>query len=68
MQTESVEYFALGQLTIAALGLVLGELMREAGELGEEDTYWEQVESEGWQTGIYLLQSKHKDTVVDKSV
>ena len=58
VQTESVEYVALGQLTIAALGLVLGDLMREAGELAEEDGYWDEVESEGWQTGVYLLQSK----------
>ncbi len=60
VQTESVEYVALGQLTVAALGLVVGDLMGEAARLGEEDAYWEQVESEGWQTGVYLLQSKHQ--------
>lgn len=59
-QTEAVEELALGQLTIAALGVVLGELMEEAERLAGEDRYWEQVEREGWQTGIYLLQCEQQ--------
>ncbi|BGP13680.1 hypothetical protein JCM10213_002248 [Rhodosporidiobolus nylandii] len=56
-QTETVELVAIAQLTIAAQGAVLGVLMDEAAKLAEMDEWWNSVESDTWQTGLYLVQT-----------
>ncbi|GAA5911094.1 hypothetical protein JCM6882_006874 [Rhodosporidiobolus microsporus] len=56
-QTETVELVAVAQLTIATYGVVLRVLMEEATRLAEMDEYWRNVESDGWQTGLYLVQT-----------
>ncbi|BGP05872.1 Nuclear control of ATPase protein 2 [Rhodotorula toruloides] len=56
-QIETVELVTLAQLTIATYGLVLRELMNEANELERHDEYWAAVESEAWNTALYLVQS-----------
>lgn len=54
--TESAELVTLAQLAISSYGAVLKQLMEEAAELGEEDDWWARVESDTWQTGVFLLQ------------
>ncbi|BGP29902.1 Nuclear control of ATPase protein 2 [Rhodotorula toruloides] len=56
-QIETVELVTLAQLTIATYGVVLRELMDEANELERHDEYWAAVESEAWNTALYLVQS-----------
>ncbi|GAA5822715.1 hypothetical protein JCM11251_004353 [Rhodosporidiobolus azoricus] len=56
-QTETVELVAVAQLTIATYGVVLRVFMEEATNLAEMDEYWRKVESDGWQTGLYLVQT-----------
>ncbi|ORY61909.1 ATP synthase regulation protein NCA2-domain-containing protein [Leucosporidium creatinivorum] len=55
--TESAELVTLAQLAISSYGAVLKQLMEEAAELGEEDDWWARVESDAWQTGVFLVQS-----------
>lgn len=55
-QTESAELVTLAQLAISSYGTVLRHLMDEASRLGEEDDWWAHVESDGWKTGVFLLQ------------
>lgn len=55
-QIDSVELVTLAQLAIATYGVVLRELMDEANELERHDEYWAAVESEAWNTALYLVQ------------
>ncbi|KAK4705974.1 nuclear control of ATPase protein 2, partial [Phenoliferia sp. Uapishka_3] len=56
-QVESVELLLVAQLSIATYGLVVGQLIEEAGQLGQEDDYWAGIENDGWSTGVYLVQT-----------
>ncbi|BGP22657.1 nuclear controlof ATPase protein [Rhodotorula toruloides] len=56
-QIETVELVTLAQLAIATYGVVLRGLMDEANELERHDEYWAAVESEAWNTALYLVQS-----------
>lgn len=54
--TESAEIVTLAQLAISSYGAVLRQLMDEAAALGDEDDWWARIESDTWQTGVYLVQ------------
>ncbi|GAA5927719.1 hypothetical protein JCM1841_006019 [Sporobolomyces salmonicolor] len=56
-QTEGIELVTVAQLTIAAYGVVLRTLMDEAAKLGEDDDWWNSVESDTWNTGLFLVQT-----------
>lgn len=53
-QTESV--VLLAKMTAAAVGVVVGQLIEEAGKLGQEDAYWATIEGDRWATGLFLVQ------------
>lgn len=53
-QTESV--VLLAKMTAAAAGVVVGQLIEEAGKLGQEDAYWASIEGDRWATGLFLVQ------------
>ena len=57
-QVESVELLLVAQLSIASYGLVVEQLIDEAGQLRDEDEYWANLEGDGWKTSMYLLQSE----------
>ncbi|GAA6029442.1 hypothetical protein JCM8097_003681 [Rhodosporidiobolus ruineniae] len=56
-QTETVELVAVAQLAIATYGVVLRILMDEAAQLADMDDWWNRVESDAWQTSLYLVQT-----------
>ncbi|GAA5890925.1 hypothetical protein JCM5296_001229 [Sporobolomyces johnsonii] len=56
-QTEGIELVTVAQLTIAAYGVVLRTLMDEAAKLGDDDDWWNTVESDTWNTGLFLVQT-----------
>ncbi|KAL8283259.1 hypothetical protein RQP46_006037 [Phenoliferia psychrophenolica] len=56
-QVESVEFLLCAQLSIATYGIVVGQLIEEAGQLGQEDEYWAKLEADRWATSLYLLQT-----------
>lgn len=55
---EGEDSLLLAKFTITLIGIVIQELIREAGKLEEEDAYWREVERDGWSTGMFLLQSQ----------
>ena len=62
-QTENAELVTLAQLAITSYGTILKHLMEEASRLGEEDDWWSHVESDGWKTGVFLLQCESFDSL-----
>jgi hypothetical protein len=54
---RALEWLLVAQLTLLAYSTTVETLMGDAVRMDYEIDYWAQVEGEGYQTGLYLLQS-----------